>query len=65
MLQLTTTAVLLALRLAEPALRFPELALQPAGLAVRFPALALTSSFPFLEAENSTVCLSQACACSQ
>jgi hypothetical protein len=52
--------VLLALRLAEPALRFlalalqpagpalrsPELALQPAGLAVRFPALVLTSS-PF------------------
>ena len=59
MLQLTTTAVLLARRLAEPALRFPGLALQlavpalrfpglalqPAVLAVRFPALALTSSF--------------------
>ncbi len=35
----------LALQLAEPALRSPELALQPAVLAVRFPALALTSSF--------------------
>ncbi len=43
MLQLTT-AELLALRLAEPALRFPGLALQPAVLALRFPALGLTSS---------------------
>ena len=35
--------MLLALRLAEPALRFLALALQPAVLALRFPGLALTS----------------------